>query len=207
MQGERAGVSRLDIVLTPSPQNFFLDLRLAIASREPHPEYHNLYTSDEDCRCRAGAKLKGLVKLLLHCFKHDDVEMPVYKRGTKTVWPKTPKTENAETRKVVVWHEFTMMADLIASVSQPPPSSTEQCVTCCIQALDAHNLNVVILNGKMSGKQRAAAVNKFKHSEDAEVLLTSTVGMVGLNLTCADVVIAYVSHLLPLAPGACTLIN
>lgn len=63
------------------------------------------------------------------------------------------------------------------------------------KALDVNNINVITLNGKMNPKQRAAAVEQFKTDYTAEVLLMSSVGMVGLNLTCADVVIAYVSCL------------
>lgn len=76
-----------------------------------------MYTDERDCKARAGAKLLGLVELLLHCFTHDEVEMPEFKRGVATVWPSAPVTENLQSRKIVVWHEFTMMADLIASVS------------------------------------------------------------------------------------------
>lgn len=45
----------------------------------------------------------------------------------------------------------------------------------------------------MHAKDRAAAIQRFKTDMSARVLLMSSVGMVGLNLTFADMVIAYVS--------------
>lgn len=53
-----------------------------------------------------------------------------------------------------------------------------------------------MLNGSMTAKQRAAAIEGFKSDPAPQVLLMSAVGMVGLNLVCADIVIAYVSRFL-----------
>lgn len=49
----------------------------------------------------------------------------------------------------------------------------------------------------MGVKRRADAVQRFMNDPNARVLLMSSVGMVGLNLTVADVVIAYVSSAFP----------
>lgn len=104
-------------------QAFFLPVRLAIAMKEDHGMYHNLYRDTDDFRRRAGAKLRGLLHLVLHVRKHDDIAMPVYRRGHPTHWPEVPDTPDAGTRKIVIMHEFTMMAELIASVSYPSVAS------------------------------------------------------------------------------------
>lgn len=157
-----------------------------------------MYVDHLDCERRAGAKLLGLIDLLVHCFEHDDIGMPIYVRGEDTEWPAAPETENPWTRKIVVWHEFTMMADLIASVGLlRSPSQAVRFLMLRLQALTVNNIATTVLNGRMNAKKRAAAVEIFKTDDDAEVLLMSSVGMVGLNLTCADVVIAYVSLLPP----------
>lgn len=54
-------------------------------------------------------------------------------------------------------------------------------------------ISAVILNGNMQAKVRASVIDQFKTDPAVRVLLMSSVGMVGLNLTCADMVIAYVS--------------
>lgn len=98
-------------------QSFFLPTRLAIASRELRKEYHNIYIDALDYHRRAGSKLKGLVNLCIHGFKHDDIDMPVYSHDTHPVFPEPPNTPNPGIRKIVVMHEFPMMAALIESVS------------------------------------------------------------------------------------------
>lgn len=54
-------------------------------------------------------------------------------------------------------------------------------------------ISVAILNGNMHANVRAGVIHQFKTDPTVRVLLMSSVGMVGLNLTCADMVIAYVS--------------
>lgn len=100
-------------------QAFFLHVRLGIASREEPGQYHNLYKSFEDFEARSGAKLRGLAYLSVHCLGHDDVAMPHYRRGHPIFWPADPPTPNPGKRKIIVMHEFTMMAELIASASLP----------------------------------------------------------------------------------------
>lgn len=68
------------------------------------------------------------------------------------------------------------------------------------------DINVVILNGDMTAPRRAAVIERFKTDPTARLLLMSSVGMVGLNLVCADVVIAYVSDLIRLTCIAFSLI-
>ena len=52
-----------------------------------------------------------------------------------------------------------------------------------------------LLNGHQAEPQRSAAIQRFKDGgrDKARVLLMSSVGTVGLNLTCAHIVIFLVS--------------
>lgn len=105
-----------------------MPIRLSIGSRETHPIYYNFYVDQQDFADRAGAKLMGLVDLCAHYMTHDYIDPPVYIRGVETEWPDAPNTHNPTMRKIVVWHEFTMMAGLIASVSLP---LSRYCITAC----------------------------------------------------------------------------
>lgn len=100
-------------------QNFFLDMRLRIASREPHGEYTNIYVDGQDYLDRAGAKLKCMVDITRHGMSHDEVEMPTFNHDGPPTYPKPPPRPNPGKRKIVIMHEFTMMAALIESVSSP----------------------------------------------------------------------------------------
>lgn len=142
---------------------------------------------------RAGEKLKATVRLCSHGLRHDDIAMPVYDRNGLPVYPESPKTPNAGIRKIVVMHEFPMMALLIESVSYNG-SFLSSCLHRMQQAFNVCGMTLAILNGGMSSGSRAAAISRFKNDPSVKVLLMSSVGMVGLNLTVADIVIAYVSH-------------
>ncbi|KAH7918095.1 hypothetical protein BV22DRAFT_1051967 [Leucogyrophana mollusca] len=76
-------------------------------------------------------------------------------------------------RKILVYHEFPMMADLILSV------------------FNLHNISALALNGTMTPKLRSEVVHQFNTDPAVHVLLFSQVGAVGLNLTVADVVILF----------------
>ncbi|KAH7916920.1 hypothetical protein BV22DRAFT_1052820, partial [Leucogyrophana mollusca] len=76
-------------------------------------------------------------------------------------------------RKILVYHEFPMMADLILSV------------------FTVHNISALALNGTMTPKLRGEVVHQFNTDPAVQVLLFSQVGAVGLNLTVADVVILF----------------
>lgn len=61
-----------------------------------------------------------------------------------------------------------------------------------MQVFRAHGIECEVLNGNLNQKERAEAVERFHKQPNIKVLLVSSVGGVGLNLTEADMVICFV---------------
>jgi SNF2 family DNA or RNA helicase len=79
------------------------------------------------------------------------------------------------TRKILVYIEFPMMAPLLLSI------------------LKLFNIIPLIIHGGHGAEERNETVEKFRTDPHARVLIFSSVGAVGLNLTVASVVILFVS--------------
>ncbi|KAF7974464.1 hypothetical protein HWV62_12104 [Athelia sp. TMB] len=160
-------------------ENFYLPLRLTLACPEPWGDDDDgrpdVYRSLDDFEARAGNKLITAVKVTKHLLTHDDIGIPDF-TGEVHVYPDPPACPDGEecprTRKLLLYHEFTMMADLIQS------------------ALSVSGVESIVYNGAMKLAERTKALAEFRASSTHRVLLMSKVGTVGLNLTCADVAIA-----------------
>ncbi|KIJ64987.1 hypothetical protein HYDPIDRAFT_28327 [Hydnomerulius pinastri MD-312] len=96
--------------------------------------------------------------------------------GVKSPWQATPEGEV----KILVYHEFPMMANLMLSASEASP---------CIFQL--YNIRALTLNGTQTADERSAIVTRFNVDPTVRVLLFSSVGAVGLNLTVASIVILF----------------
>jgi hypothetical protein len=74
----------------------------------------------------ASTKLKDLIKLVVHLLQDDRVDMPTWDEDGIAAWPEPPAIEDGatrpQTRKILISHEFTMMAHTIISVSVLDPS-------------------------------------------------------------------------------------
>lgn len=79
------------------------------------------------------------------------------------------------TRKILVYIEFPMMAPLLISV------------------LHLHNINPLVIHGGHGAEERNEIVLKFHSDPKVRILIFSSVGAVGLNLTAASVVVLFVS--------------
>jgi hypothetical protein len=75
----------------------------------------------DDFNKLASTKLKDLVKLVVHLLEDDRVDMPTWDEDGTTAWLNQPAIEDGATRpqmrKILISHEFTMMAHTIISVS------------------------------------------------------------------------------------------
>lgn len=68
---------------------------------------------------RPGAKLQKLIDLLRHLLSHDEIEIPNFQKDDP--WPSPPPVPDGQQpprkRKIIVSHEFAMMAHTLKSVS------------------------------------------------------------------------------------------
>ena len=86
-----------------------------------------------------------------------------------------------------------MMVSTISSVSNC--RHIQSTATNFAQILAYRGVKTHVLNGTLKREERDQVIDDFVNGDDPEkrVLLFSSVGSVGLNLTCADVVIMLVS--------------
>ncbi|KAF7965368.1 hypothetical protein HWV62_44115 [Athelia sp. TMB] len=192
-------------------ESFYLNLRLAIAvpaswnraDGEPRPPN---YTSLEDLNTRGGNKLLTGLKLTKHLLIADDIGIPTF--SGEHIYPDPPVRAPGQTvprqRKLLFYHEFTMMADIIQSViASLIFNRVIHLITfsfdSLFQAFEVSGINCIVYNGSMKLSERTKALNEFRSSSTHRVLLMSKVGTVGLNLTCADIAIALVGPVQPLS--------
>ncbi|KAH0834614.1 P-loop containing nucleoside triphosphate hydrolase protein [Lanmaoa asiatica] len=79
----------------------------------------------------------------------------------------------AGSRKILIYHEFAMMAPLILSIFK------------------VYGINAAAVNGTQNVEERDQIVVAFQKDAKCRVLLFSNVGAVGLNLTAATVIILF----------------
>ncbi|KAG9318996.1 P-loop containing nucleoside triphosphate hydrolase protein [Chiua virens] len=96
-------------------------------------------------------------------------------------------------RKILIYHEFAMMAPLILSVSENCRSEnlSSHDYSHLFQILKMYGIDAVAVNGTQSAEQRDQTIVAFQTDANCRVLLLSNVGAVGLNLTAATVVILF----------------
>ena len=61
------------------------------------------------------------------------------------------------------------------------------------QVLEFHGIHAFVLHGSLTRKKRAETLHAFRVSPDPSVLIVTSVGITGLNLDCANIVIFLVS--------------
>ncbi|KAG1837125.1 P-loop containing nucleoside triphosphate hydrolase protein, partial [Suillus tomentosus] len=124
-------------------------------------------------------KVDTLIKLLGWQLESDDHHVfPVDEDDTMTeaaVAAKalTPPPPNQLADSILVYIEFPMMAPLLISV------------------LQLHNIYPLVIHGGHGAEERNEIVLKFHSDPKARILIFSSVGAVGLNLTAASVVVLF----------------
>ncbi|TFK64365.1 P-loop containing nucleoside triphosphate hydrolase protein [Pluteus cervinus] len=159
---------------------FFSVSRIAIgfpgASKGNFPHFR----TKEDWEKSPGGKLAFTIKLLQHCLRHDKAPPPTVNSDGDVEFPGLPESPSGSEsatpeRKILMYHEFPMMAHTIAS------------------ALEVNGIKCYVVNGSMTITERNQTLRKYVDNVDpsVRVLLLSSVGITGLNLACASIVIFY----------------
>ncbi|PBK81529.1 P-loop containing nucleoside triphosphate hydrolase protein [Armillaria gallica] len=164
---------------------FLLNYRLALAypeslrrkdTEEPKSARYAPFKNMEEWDAYRGAKLQAAVDICLHMLSGDDRPPPVVDPDTAhVIFPELPPLPDGETRtfkrKIIIFHEFPMMDEMVKSV------------------FALFGIRVEAVNGKMKLDARQKIIDEFIHGDDIRVLLLSQVGVSGLNLMRATVVI------------------
>ncbi|KAG1759110.1 hypothetical protein EDD22DRAFT_956196 [Suillus occidentalis] len=166
-------------------RKFYLVARTKVAfPRHTSPTYPTVKTLGEWSNVRS-TKVDVLVTLLTWHLESDghpvhqfNVDSNFGKVEGQEAYPnarnqKFPHLMSMGKRKILVYTEFPMMVPLLSSV------------------LKLHNIVPLTLNGSHGVDERNEVVKKFNVDPSARVLLFSSVGAVGLNLTVASVVILF----------------
>ncbi|KDQ27212.1 hypothetical protein PLEOSDRAFT_1106091 [Pleurotus ostreatus PC15] len=165
-----------------SRENFFLPYRCGITFFKGANEDWPVFDKHGNSKIGhyddiSSTKLDLVARLVLHLLSHDEIEHPMLADGQVVFPPPPPPAflgqRPPRKRKVLIYHEFSMMAMTIETVFR------------------MKGIGVLVLNGLMNKQDRERVIDDFVHSDAAEhrVLLFSSIGAVGLNLTCADTVI------------------
>ncbi|KAF7416476.1 hypothetical protein PC9H_002742 [Pleurotus ostreatus] len=165
-----------------SRENFFLPYRCGITFFKGANEDWPVFDKHGNSKIGhyddiSSTKLDLVARLVLHLLSHDEIEHPTLADGQVVFPPPPPPAflgqRPPRKRKVLIYHEFSMMAMTIETVFR------------------MKGIGVLVLNGLMNKQDRERVIDDFVHSDAAEhrVLLFSSIGAVGLNLTCADTVI------------------
>ncbi|KAF9441652.1 hypothetical protein P691DRAFT_683240 [Macrolepiota fuliginosa MF-IS2] len=157
-------------------KKFYLEYRTAVGyAKEDPADPWPLFKSLEEWEPVKSTKMDVCARVCKHYLTHDDMEDVTFVDGVP-VFPESAATgkEIRRNRRVIIYAEFSSMAPLLQNV------------------LSLYGIPSLAINGKISFSQRDKRIKElYGDSNPARVLIFSSVGSAGLNLSIADVVIFF----------------
>ncbi|KAF9060091.1 hypothetical protein BDP27DRAFT_1370864, partial [Rhodocollybia butyracea] len=159
-------------------KKFYLEYRLCVAYAKSDPNSPNPnFKSLAEWKNIKSTKMDVCAKICAYYLNRDDVPDVTFTDG-KLIFPKISKLDPAlshlKTRKILIYSEFPSMTALLRKVLRLY-NGTES----------------LAIDGTMSFDKRTETVAEFYKPDSARVLIFSSVGSAGLNLSIADVVIFF----------------
>lgn len=146
-------------------------------------------------------KMDVCAKLCQYYLQRDDVPDVEFKDG-RPIFPKIrlpqPGQVITQNRKLLIFAEFPSMTGLLRNVRTPFITHSSYSLCRDIKVLHLHGVDSLFINGNMSYERRARVVAQFHAPGSPRVLIFSSVGSAGLNLSIADRVIFFVRKFLSL---------
>ncbi|KAJ4463203.1 P-loop containing nucleoside triphosphate hydrolase protein [Lentinula lateritia] len=155
-------------------RKFYMEYRLTLCFPKTDPGSPNpdIKSKDEWNRIKS-TKMDVCAQICHYYLLRDDVPDVEFLDG-KPVFPKLkPLKGSSKTRKILIYSEFPSMTSLLVKV------------------LRIYGVECLTIDGNDSFDKRANVVAAFQHEGGPRVLIFSSVGTVGLNLSVADVVIFF----------------
>jgi hypothetical protein len=152
-----------------------------------------VFNSLEEWEPVKSTKMDICAKMCSHLLSSDDAPDMDFCNGTVTFPPlPTPNTGERVTQetKILIYQEFPSLGPLLRNVRV-----LHFCIFCYVfgsynlQLLDLYGLRYAFIDGQMTFAQRAKVVATFNRDPTLRILIISSVGSAGLNLTAASTII------------------
>ncbi|KAF8808358.1 hypothetical protein BYT27DRAFT_7097080 [Phlegmacium glaucopus] len=157
-------------------RSFYIEYRMSVGfAREspdtPIPSFATL----QDWEAVKSTKMDTCAQICRHLLTRDDAPPINFEEG-KAIFPPMPPSPQGgkkplQEKKILIYQEFTSLGPLLLNV------------------LSLYGIQALSIDGQMTFENRAATVSKFRSQPDARVLIFSSVGSTGLNLSCANTII------------------
>ncbi|PPQ93015.1 hypothetical protein CVT25_006099 [Psilocybe cyanescens] len=168
-------VSSANGVLLVASRSFYVDHRISVGfARKSMSEKIPKFSSLDEWNELKSTKFDSCARMCVHLLGRDDApELNVVdgKLVFPPLLPLEPGLQTQQTLKILISQEFPSLGPLLRNV------------------LDLYGVKYLWIDGRMSFQQRAQVVKKFCTDSNIRVLIMSSVGSVGLNLTVASVII------------------
>ncbi|KAF5362324.1 hypothetical protein D9756_002852 [Leucocoprinus leucothites] len=158
-------------------KKFYLEYRTAVGyAKEDLAEPWPIFKSLQEWEPKKSTKMDACARICKHYLTRDDAPDISFTDGAVQIpdLSQTPLHGIQQTRRIIIYSEFSSMAPLFRSV------------------LELYGVKSLAINGHVSMRERDKRVKRFYDNKcPARVLLFSSVGSAGLNLSIADVVIFF----------------
>ncbi|KAJ3764543.1 P-loop containing nucleoside triphosphate hydrolase protein, partial [Lentinula raphanica] len=157
-------------------QKFYMEYRLNVAFAKTDPAAPNpKFETIEQWEKVKSTKMDTCAKICAHYLYRDDVEDVDFREGKLLTFPPNggyhPSQGHSRKRKILIYSEFPSVTPILRNL------------------LALYKIPSLSIDGTMSYDKRAQVVAEFYQLKSARVLVFSSVGTTGLNLTIADIVI------------------
>ncbi|KAG6876903.1 hypothetical protein C0993_012196 [Termitomyces sp. T159_Od127] len=171
----------IDVCESASPseiktKNFYNDYRVTIVWAKENPgDPYPTFKSLAEWQAVKTTKLDVAARICNHYTSRDDVPHVSFHDGHPVFPPPSVGNQSfTRTRRILMFAYFSSMVSLFQNV------------------LSLYNVPSLAINGKITVAKRDKIVKAFyDDSQPARVLILSSVGNAGLNLSCADVIIFF----------------
>ncbi|KAF9534095.1 hypothetical protein CPB83DRAFT_757111, partial [Crepidotus variabilis] len=174
--GERVkdNVSMSNSILKIVSNSFYIEYRMGASwPRMTQTDDIPTFKSLEEWNQKGSIKYTVAAELIRHYLSRDDVEDVIFSNG-QAVFPQPTDAASStpsQNNKILVYQEFTSLGPLFRNV------------------LDLYGIIHLSIDSNTPFDRRAEVVKKFCEEDEFRVLIFSSIGSVGLNLSRANIVV------------------
>ncbi|KAK1233548.1 hypothetical protein PQX77_003294 [Marasmius sp. AFHP31] len=153
---------------------FYHDYRMGVLYAKANPNAPNpRFKTLEEWEPVKSTKIDTCVRIIQHYLSHDNIDDPFMTSDIR--YPDPPRVETGQNppqkRKILVYAGFPSRWSILRDI------------------LDIYGISYVYIDGSQTLEKRNQMIERFKDPDGPRVMIFSSVGTTGLNLTIANVVI------------------